>query len=91
MRIPEENACILTMSSVKGDSWLGVPLVRDPSLCYVDVNKTTFYCKALESGKILLRCTIHADPHLVYIPSSLINMGLKQVCMVFLNLIERKS
>ena len=34
---------------------------------------------------------IHADPHLAYIPSTLINMGLQQCCMVFLNLVERRS
>lgn len=65
------------MSSIKGSTWFGKKLVRDSNLVYVDVNKTTFYLKQLPNGKILLRCTIQADPHLAYIPASLINMALR--------------
>jgi len=79
------------MSSVEGDKWLGTPLNRDRSMCYVDVRSTTFYCKYIDENKMLLKCTIQADPHLTYIPSTLINMGLKSCCMVFLDLVEKKS
>ena len=79
------------MSSVSGDSWLGREIKRDPNSVYCDMNKTTFYCKPLENGKILLRCMIYADPKLSYIPATLINIGLKNCCMVFLNLVQSKS
>lgn len=91
MQLPDDQACILTMSSAEGDSWLGTPLNRDKSLCYVNVHNTTFYCKHLSENRQLLRCTIHADPHLTWIPPTLINMGLKSCLMVFLDLIQKKS
>ena len=80
------------MTSVEGDTWLGHPLHKDPqNLVYVDISKTTMYAKVLDSGKILLRCTIHADPKMPYIPKSLINLALQKCCMVFLNYVESKS
>jgi E3 ubiquitin-protein ligase DOA10 len=85
------DGCILTMSSVEGDSWLGTPIVRDPALCYIPVTDTTFYCKYIDEKRLLLKCTIHADPLMTYIPSSLINFALKNCCWVFLNLVENNS
>ena len=79
------------MSSVKGDSWLGTKISRDANKVYIDVEKTSFYCKPLDENRQLLTCIINADPHLAYIPASMINMGLTRCCGGFLNILERKS
>jgi hypothetical protein len=89
--LEEENACILTMSSTKGDSWLGKQIKRDANKVYIDVDKTSFYCKSLDENRQLLTCIINADPHLSYVPAAMINMGLTRGCGGFLNILERKS
>ena len=87
----EENACILTMSSITGDSWLGHEIKRDPNMVAVDVHKAAFYVKSLAEDRQLLKIIVNADPHLDYIPKRLINFGLRSVCGVFLNRLETKS
>ena len=55
MQLEEENACILTMSSPQGNSWLGTQL-KDPELpkdnrVFVTVHKAAFYCKEIGPNK----------------------------------------
>ena len=51
IQLEEENACILTMSSTRADSWLGTQIKRDPNKVYIDVEKTSFYCKPLDENR----------------------------------------
>ena len=39
----------------------------------------------------MLKIIANADPKLRYIPNSLINFAMRNVCGVFLSLVERKS
>ena len=90
IQLPEENACILTLSSISGQSWLGHPIQRDPQICAIDVHKAAFYAKSLGENRQLLKIIANAEPHLDYIPKRLINFGLRSVCGTFLSLLERK-
>ena len=91
MHVPSDGSCVLTMSSIKGDSWLGTPLPRDPNSVYIDVDRTTFSVTPVDEHTNILKCMIHADPHLTYIPSAMINFGLKACIGGFLNLLQSKS
>ena len=55
------------------------------------MHKAAFYVKSLGEDRQLLKIIVNADPHLDYIPKRLINFGLRSVCGVFLNMLEKKS
>jgi hypothetical protein len=85
--LKEEKACVLTMSSVEGESWLGTKINRDKSLVTTEIHKAFIYVTAPEKNKCRLKMIINADPHIHYIPQKLINFGLKNVIGVFLKMI----
>ena len=41
--LKEENAAVLSMCSIKESEWLGVPVVRNPSLVAFDVHRAFIY------------------------------------------------
>jgi hypothetical protein len=41
--IKEENAAVLTMSSIEGDNWLGHTLKRNASYVTIDMHKAFIY------------------------------------------------
>ena len=87
MQLPEENAWILTLNSVKNDKWFGHEIKRNPDMVYVDVNRATFYFKQLDADTQLLQVIGNSDPHMPLIPAWLINFGLKVGCSAFLDLL----
>ena len=91
IQLADEDACILTMSSIPGSSWLGKDIKRDPNHVCIDVHKAAFYVKSIGENRQMLKIISNADPHLDYIPKRLINFGLRSVCGVFLNRLESKS
>jgi len=66
--LKEENACVLLMSSVEEEEWLGQKIKRDPKHVTTDIHKAFIYTKSLSPDKCLLKMVINADPHLDYIP-----------------------
>lgn len=91
--LKEEQACVLTMSSAKGDNWLGTKLNRNPSYVTTDVHKAFIYAKPVgdDNKKCIMKMIMNADPHIDYIPQTLINWGLKNVIGVFIGFIQKKS
>ena len=91
MQIPEEDAWILTLSSVNGDQWMGHEIKRNPEMVYVAVNRCTFYFKRIDENTQLLQAISNADPQMTYIPATLINFGLKIGISAYLELLQTKS
>ena len=89
--IQEENAAVLTMSSVEGGTWLGHKLKRNTNYVNADIHKAFIYAKMLENNQCQLKMIINADPHIEYIPQRLINWGLKNVIWVYIRYISSKA
>lgn len=82
--LKKEKACILTLSSFKGDDWFGTKLQRNPKYVENDIHKAFIYAKAIDQNRCVIRKIVNADPHLDLIPQKLINWGIKNVIGIFL-------
>lgn len=91
MILKDENAAVLSMSTVDGESWLGTPIQDNKDYVTVDIHRAFIYAKILEEDKCLMKMIVNADPHIDYIPQKLINWALKNIIGVFLNMIVKKA
>ena len=66
--LKEERAAVLSMCSVKGDSWLGIPLNRNDKNVTCDINRAFVYAQVLGEGRTFVRIVINSDPHMDYVP-----------------------
>jgi hypothetical protein len=66
--LKERNQCILAMSSVEGDSWLGNKFSRNSDNVTTQVHKSFMCVEPISSTQCRLKMIINADPHLDYIP-----------------------
>ena len=89
--MPEENGAILTISSIETNTWLGQEFPRLNNRVYADLHRGAFMVKSLSPNQQVLKVIANADPKMKYVPKSLINFALRNICEMFLNLIERKS
>ena len=89
--ISGEKEAILIFSSIPDEpTWLGHEIKRDPNTVYVDIHKAALYVKHIDSETIMMQLITNMDPKLNYIPTSLINFGLKHICGMFLSLAKKK-
>ena len=89
--ISGEKENILIFSSIPDKpTWLGHEIKRDPNTVYVDIHKAALYVKQIDAETIMIQTITNMDPKLNYIPTSLINYGLKHVCGMFLSLAKKK-
>ena len=66
--LKEEKAAVLSMRSVEGDSWLGIPITRNDKFVKADIHRAFVYAKVLGDGRTLVKMVINGDPHMEYIP-----------------------
>eukprot|EP00354_Favella_ehrenbergii_P003252 CAMPEP_0170459672 /NCGR_PEP_ID=MMETSP0123-20130129/6281_1 /TAXON_ID=182087 /ORGANISM="Favella ehrenbergii, Strain Fehren 1" /LENGTH=141 /DNA_ID=CAMNT_0010724333 /DNA_START=531 /DNA_END=957 /DNA_ORIENTATION=- len=58
---------------------------------YADLHRGAFMVQSIGPNTQVLKVIANADPKLNYIPQSLINFAMRNVCGVFLNLVESKA
>ena len=68
MLYKEKNACILTMNSVEGNSWMGNKFERNENYVTCEIHKAFLYAEFINEEKCLMKLVMNADPHLNYVP-----------------------
>lgn len=59
---PEEKACILVLSSARGQEWLGLPLNYNKKNVECIVHKAFLYVKPVSETSCTLKIMMNADP-----------------------------
>jgi hypothetical protein len=69
MIIKSENAAVISLSTIGGDSWLGIPLKRNPKK-YIrfDMHRGFIYAKKLGENRSQIKLVVNGDPHIPIIP-----------------------
>jgi hypothetical protein len=91
LHLEEEKAFGVPFSTVKESSWFGTPIVKSKDTVFMEFHKAFFFMKPLSEKKTLMRVIVNADPNFDYVPSSVMNFGMKYVVPKIIDYIVTSS
>jgi hypothetical protein len=92
MVLKEENAGVLTMSSVHTPSWFGFDKYEHrKGTVEAHIHRSFLYCQYISPTESRVKVICNADPHVAFIPQRVINWALKHVIGLFLTLLQKRS
>jgi len=88
----DKKACIICMSSLKGDVSMGIPIPqKDKGDVRMTIHTGTVYMEYINENRTLFRWLFNMDPCLSAIPMTLINWGVKKGAGKLLERIQDRS
>ena len=70
---------------------MGQQAKRNADVVFMEFHKAFMYAKYLEPDKCLLKMVMNIDPHMAYLPQTLLNWGMKNLASVYLKYIQSRA
>jgi len=85
----EHKALGISIESIRGDTWFGEELIRSPeTMVENDVKKGFFCIEYIDEATCRLKIFLNVDPHLGFIPVTLMNFFMKNIASKILDFVK---